>query len=189
MCKSDVSLRSIASVAILRLLWPSVGEVVVAQGLPAAAADPAASVDGGWPRAYQTAIDVEGVYPSAVPNSRPTAAVASMASIPQMVTLTAPTKLGAPPTRAAIDPSATRHKSDTTATMGTNAVGATRMVSTGTPAPTANVAADPNAACSGRAASSSVKPSSSRACAARAPFAISRCATVRASPGSSPRLT
>jgi len=69
----------------------------------------------------------------AVPKSRATAAVASMASIPQMVTLAAPTSMGAPPTRAAIDPSATRHKSDTTATTGTNVpVGATRMVRTGT---------------------------------------------------------
>jgi hypothetical protein len=55
MRKSDVGLRSVASVAILSLLWPSVGAVVVAQGKPAAAPDPAASVDGGWPRAYQTA--------------------------------------------------------------------------------------------------------------------------------------
>src|SRR4029079_19124896 len=91
-----------------------------------------------------------GTHPTAVPNSRPTAAVAIIASIRQIVTLAAPTTTGAPPRRAPIDPSATRHKSDTIATTGTNAVvGATRIVSTGTPAPTADVAADRRAALRG----------------------------------------
>jgi len=66
---SDVVLRSVATVTILTLLWPSVGAVVDAQAKPAAkpaaapaaspaaAPDAAASVDGGWPRAYQTASD------------------------------------------------------------------------------------------------------------------------------------
>ena len=59
--------------------------------------------------------------------------------------------MGAPPTRAAIVPSATRHKSETPATTGTNVVaGATRIVTTGTPAPTANVTADASAACNGQ---------------------------------------
>ena len=57
MRKSDAGLRFVASVAILSLVWPTVSAVVVAQGKPAAAPDPAASVDGGWPRAYQTAAD------------------------------------------------------------------------------------------------------------------------------------
>ena len=58
---SDFGLRFVACVVISSLLWPSAGAVVVAQekpaAKPAAARDPAASVDGGWPRAYQTAAD------------------------------------------------------------------------------------------------------------------------------------
>jgi len=58
---------------------------------------------------------------------------------------------------------------ETTTTLG----GTTSIAIIGTAAPAANVAADANAACSGRAACSSVSPSSSRACAVRAFFAIS----------------
>lgn len=73
----------------------------------------------------------------------PTAAVANIASIPQMVTLAAPTSTGAPPIRAATAPSATRQNTDTTETAATSAVaGVTRIVTMGTPALTANVAAD-----------------------------------------------
>ena len=75
---------------------------------------------------------VDGVHPTAAPNSRPTPAVASIANTPQMVTLAAPTNMGAPPIRAATAPSDTRHKSETAHTAGTNAVaGASRIVSTG----------------------------------------------------------
>ena len=92
--------------------------------------------DGAW-----------AVHATVVPNSLPTAAVANIASIPQMVTLAAPTSMGAPPIRAATAPSATRQNNDTTETASTSAVaGATRIVTMGTPAPTANVAADASAA-------------------------------------------
>jgi hypothetical protein len=45
MVMSDVGRRSVASVAILSLLWPAAGAGVIAQGTPAAAPDPAAAVD------------------------------------------------------------------------------------------------------------------------------------------------
>ena len=88
------------------------------------------------PRVHQSAsdsraqpVEVDGVYPTAVPNSRPTPAVASIANAPQMVTLAAPTKMGAPPIRAASAPSDTRHNSETAETTGTSAVvGARRIV-------------------------------------------------------------
>jgi len=102
----------------------------------------------------------------------------------------APTTAEAPPARAAIAPRAARHIVDTIATVIPRLFkGPSVIVTTGTAAPTANDAADAAAACIGRAASSVVRPSSSRACAARASLAINCCATVRASAGSSPRLT
>jgi hypothetical protein len=83
-----------------------------------------------------------------------------------------------------------RGTSDAAATVAVRVlIGATSIASIGTAAPTAKVAADARAACRGRAASSSVRPSSSRACAAKAPFVINWRATVRASSGSNPRRT
>jgi uncharacterized protein len=131
---------------------------------------------------------VEQYQPTVAPNSFPTVAVASMANTPHTVTLAAPRTMGAPPIQAATVPSAIRQNTDTIATTPTIApAGASTIVSTGTPAPTAKDAADASAAWSGRAASSSVSPSSSRACAAKAPFAMSCRATVRARSGSRPR--
>jgi hypothetical protein len=83
-------------------------------------------------RTFPSALDMRAqgcVHATVVPNSLPTAAVTNIANIPQMVTLTAPTSMGAPPIRAATAPSATRHNNDTTETASTSAVaGATRIV-------------------------------------------------------------
>src|ERR1043166_40281 len=48
-----------------------------------------------------------------VPNSLPTPAVTAIARAPQNATRAAPTTAPAPPARAAIAPSATRHSNDT----------------------------------------------------------------------------
>src|SRR5262245_59989525 len=55
----EAARRIVATAAILSLLWPSVGAVVVAQGATATVRDPAANIDGGWPRAYKTASGAE----------------------------------------------------------------------------------------------------------------------------------
>src|SRR2546430_1885795 len=52
--------------------------------------------------------DLIDSYPTVVPNSFPTPAVAPIASAPQNATRAAPTAAGAPPTRAASAPSTTR---------------------------------------------------------------------------------
>jgi hypothetical protein len=74
--------------------------------------------------------------------------------------------------------------------MGTSALaGDTTTMSKGMAAPTENVAADVNAACTGRAVVISEIPSSSRAWAVKASFAINCWAICRARSGSTPRLT
>jgi hypothetical protein len=67
--------------------------------------------------------------------------------------------------------------------------GDTTTMSNGMTAPTENEAAEVSAACTGRAVVISEMPSSSRAWAPKASFAVSWRATFRANALSTPRLT
>ena len=89
-----------------------------------------------------------------------------------------PTRGRAGPPTAAVKTSAERPSS-----------GATRNATSGTRPPSVNAASDASDACTGRAAVSSVRPSSSRACAASASRSVSWRATSIASSGSMPRAS
>jgi hypothetical protein len=105
------------------------------------------------------------------PKSRPTPAVAAMASAPQNVTRTAPLTIPAPPTAAPSPPStesATRVVTATTRVIWVAGTSAAMM--SGMTAPTAKVAADTRAAWIGCAVTVSEMPSSSRECAPSASF-------------------
>src|SRR5450631_3007337 len=125
-----------------------------------------------------------------VPNSAPTPAVNAMASAPQNVTRIAPTVIPAPPARAASPPRMARNTSEVPETRGIRpAAGAMAVTRRGMAAPMAKLPADANAAWIGRARRVSEIPSSSRACAPIASWAINCSATCFASEGSSPRAT
>ena len=117
-----------------------------------------------------------------VPKSLPIPAVIASANAPQNVTRTVARRMFAPPARAPMAPSRARKPSDAPATIGSSAfVGDTTTMSNGMAAPIENIAAEVSAACTGRAAVTSDIPSSSRAWAVRASFAMSCWATCRAS--------
>jgi hypothetical protein len=117
-------------------------------------------------------------------NSVPTLAVMPIASAPQNITRSAPFTTAAPPARAATPPRRARKIKDIPATNGIKTrCGARLEIRRGSPAPTAKLTADVSAAWIGRALRTSVMPSSSRACACNALWAISCCATCFASAG------
>ena len=117
-----------------------------------------------------------------VPNNFPIPAVRAIANAPQNVTRAVARRTFAPPALAPIAPRRARKPKDAADTMGTSALaGDTTTMSKGMAAPTENVAADVSAACTGRAVVISEIPSSSRAWAVKASFAISCWATCRAS--------
>src|ERR1700680_2616728 len=116
-----------------------------------------------------------------VPKNFPIAAVRAIANAPQNVTRAVPRRTFAPPTLAPIAPRRARKHKDAADTMGTSApAGDTTTMSNGIAAPTENDAADVSAACTGRAVVISEIPSSSRAWAVKASFAISCWAICRA---------
>ena len=81
------------------------------------------------------------------PKIRPTTAVNTIASAPQKVTLIAPTVIDAPPTRAAVAPSAARNSKDKAATAGISCSPCTNQATAkGSAAPTVKAAAEENAA-------------------------------------------
>jgi hypothetical protein len=109
-----------------------------------------------------------------VPNKAPTPAVSPMASAPQNVTRIAPRAKPAPPTPAANAPKSARNSSEVPGTSRIRLLsGAKVLVRRGIAAPTAKLRADANAAWIGRARRVSVMPSSSRACAPIASWAMS----------------
>src|SRR5450759_1020085 len=117
-----------------------------------------------------------------VPNNFPMPAVRAIAKAPQNVTRAVARRTLAPPTLAPIAPSKARKPKDAADTIGTSVpAGDTTTMSKGMAAPTENVAAEVSAACTGRAVVISEIPSSSRAWAVKASFAISCWATCRAS--------
>src|ERR1019366_3864775 len=125
-----------------------------------------------------------------VPNSHPTPEVIAMASAPQKVTRIAPLITLAPPACAANPPRSARNSSEVPDTKGINpASGDMAVTKRGRTAPMAKLPADAHAAWIGRARRVSEMPSSSRACAPSASWAISCSATCFASEGSSPRST
>ena len=129
-------------------------------------------------------------HQTTVPNTFPMPAVKAIASAPQNVTRAVPRRMFAPPARAPIAPRKARKARDAADTMATSApAGDTKTMSRGMAAPTENDAADVSAACTGRAVVISEIPSSSRAWALRASFAINCWATCRATASSTPRLT
>ena len=124
-----------------------------------------------------------------VPNNLPIPAVRAIANAPQNVTRAVARRTFAPPALAPTAPRRARKPKDAADTMGTSAAaGETTTMSKGIAAPTENVAADVRAACTGRAVVISEIPSSSRAWAVKASFAISCWATWRASAWSTPTL-
>src|ERR1017187_7864635 len=117
-----------------------------------------------------------------VPNNLPIPAVRAIANAPQNVTRTVARRIFAPPTFAPIAPRRARKPKDAVNTIGTSApVGDTTTISKGIAAPTVNDAAEASAACTGRAVVVFEIPSSSRAGAPKASFALSCWATCRAS--------
>ena len=125
-----------------------------------------------------------------VPKIFPIPAVRAIAKAPQNVTRTMARRTFAPPARPPIAPRSARKPKDAADTIGTSKLaGDTTTISKGTAAPVENVTADVSAACTGRAVVISEIPSSSRAWAPKASFAVSWRATFRASAFSTPRLT
>lgn len=113
-------------------------------------------------------------YQTTVPNNFPIPAVIAIANAPQKVTRAVARRMCAPPAFAPIAPRSARKPNDAAETMGTSApAGDTTTMSKGMAAPTENITADVNAACTGRAVVISEIPSSSRAWAVKASFAIS----------------
>src|SRR6185503_15059381 len=109
-----------------------------------------------------------------VPTSLPIPAVRAIANAPQKVTRAVARRMCAPPAFAPIAPRRARKPKDAADTMGTSApAGDTTTMSKGMAAPTENITADVSAACTGRAVVISEIPSSSRAWAVKASFAIS----------------
>ena len=109
----------------------------------------------------------------AAPTRAPMPAVNAIASAPQKVTRNVALRTYAPPARAPIAPSRPRNTSDAIDTTGTSIdVGETRTTDSGNTAPVAKVPADVRAAWTGRAVVTSEIPSSSRAWAPSASFAI-----------------
>ena len=125
-----------------------------------------------------------------VPKTFPMPAVRAIARAPQNVTRSVARRTLAPPARAPIAPRTARKAKDAADTMGTSALaGDTTTMSNGMTAPTENDAAEVSAAYTGRAVVISEIPSSSRAWAPKASFAVSWRATLRANALSTPRLT
>ena len=123
-----------------------------------------------WLRAVLRGPDLQ----TTVPKSLPMPAVRAIASAPQNVTRAVARRTFAPPALAPIAPRRARKPKDAADTMGTSApAGDTTTMSKGMAAPTENVAADVSAACTGRAVVIYEIPSSSRAWAVKASFAIS----------------
>ena len=102
-------------------------------------------------------------------------AVTAIANAPQNSVRSAPFATGAPPVRAATAPSSARKTSDAELTLQLDRRLRHEQVDdqSGNAPPAAKLAADASAACTGRAALISEMPSSSRACAASASFAVS----------------
>ena len=136
------------------------------------------------------AIGKRGRLQTTLPKIAPIPAVSPIANAPQNVTRTVGFSKPAPPAFAPIAPSRARNSSDPTETTGIRTFdGEPRTSRSGAAAPTEKVAADANAACTGRAVLVSEMPSSSRACAPSASFAINCFATSRARSASTPRAT
>ena len=129
-------------------------------------------------------------YPAVTPNNAPTAAVAAIARAPQNATLAAPRTKPAPPADAPSPPRIARPMSVDAATRRAISVSGTSGATiSGTTAPAAKVSAETSAAWTGRAVTVSDMPSSSRAWAPRASFAVNCTATRRARRSSRPRAT
>ena len=113
-------------------------------------------------------------HQTTVPNNFPIPAVRAIANAPQKVTRAVARRMFAPPAFAPIAPKRERNPKDAAETIGTSALaGDTTTMSNGMAAPTENITADVSAACTGRAVVISEIPSSSRAWAVKASFAIS----------------
>ena len=144
----------------------------------------------GIARSSQVAPASYGSAYTTVPNKTPTPAVIPIASPPQNVTRIVLGATFAPPARAASAPKSARESSEVPATKIIRlAAGAAALTMRGMAAPRAKQLADASAAWVGRALSVSDMPSSSRACAAMASWAMSWLATCAASAGSRPRPT
>ena len=125
---------------------------------------------------------------TALPTKAPIPAVKAIASAPQKTTLIVGRRIAAPPVLAPIMPSNPRKTNEPIETTGSNqGDGETSVRTRGAAAPREKVAAEAKAACTGRAVLISEIPSSSRAWAPNASFAISCSATLRARPSSTPR--
>jgi hypothetical protein len=117
-------------------------------------------------------------------------AVRVIARAPQNVSRKVGIRILAPPALAPIAQRSARKINEPRATIGSKSAGGeTRTSISGAAAPTEKVAADASAACTGRAVLISEIPSSSRAWAPSASFAISWRATWCANPTSRPRAT